>query len=174
VRELFEHGILNERADIRAHVGVTAKMVFVFKTRDGVEAAKGAEERFAWQPGVNDGPTANGWVVPIESIIGLRTIRIPNWPAWAMFLGNENDPVEKGKIAVSIVLDLMKRAGFPFWVDAAESKDVNIQKHGTDIFVGFKKMVQVKCDWTAGPKSIRGCSGNLYLQTAERNPLRRY
>jgi hypothetical protein len=64
----------------------------------------------------------------------------------------------------------MKRGRFPFWLDATEDERQNVQILGTDILVFARKKVQVKCDYKAGDKPEG--SGNLFLQRAERNPLR--
>jgi hypothetical protein len=74
-------------------------------------------------------------------------------------------------MAVLCVIAAMKRGRFPFWLDAAEDKRENVQIQGTDIVVFCRKKVQVKCDYAAGDKP--NGTGNLFLQRAERNPLRR-
>ncbi len=57
----------------------------------------------------------------------------------------------------------------PFWVEARETNRDTVQiDKGTDIIVFCRKRVQVKCDWSAGK------TGNLFLQSAERNPLKHY
>jgi hypothetical protein len=173
VNELFEYGIHNEHSDIRAHVGVVARMVFVFKKQAGIDAMQEAEERCASQPGVNGIPTGLGKIVPIGSIAGLRLIKLTHWPIWEKF-SNIMTTTEKGKLAVWIVIETLKRGYFPLWIDATETDDKNIQILGTDIIIDLKKRVQVKCDWRAGPRHIDGCSGNVFLQTYECNPLRRW
>ena len=69
------------------------------------------------------------------------------------------------------VTQAMKLGRFPVWFDAIEDTRDYVQLAGTDMLVFVKKRVQVKCDYTAGDKPLG--SGNLYLQKAERNPLKR-
>lgn len=54
---------------------------------------------------------------------------------------------------------------------AEESGDKSVQIAGTDIVVCCKKRIQVKCDSRCGERPLG--TGNLFLQRAERNPLRR-
>jgi len=166
--ELFESGILTEDCDIRAHVSVCNRTVYVFPTRHGREAIERYEPqlRSACQPGVI-GKTAEGWLVQLEWIEDLRKKRFESWEGWDRFKQTMTTS-EKGKCAVACVIELMKRGHFPFWLDASEDDRENVQIKGTDILVFCRKRVQVKCDWRAGE------TGNLYLQKAERNPLRRY
>jgi len=126
----------------------------------------------AFQPGV-DGVTAEGWKIAISDIDDMRVIHVPNWPLWEGF-SEKLSTSQKGKMAVNIVEHLMRRGGFPFIVEARDSQNVHIQIKGTDIVVAFKTRVQVKCDYRAGTMDINGCTGNLFLQTAERNPLKKF
>lgn len=173
MNNLIEHGIQTEDADIRAHVGVLARSVFVFRTLEALETLNSGiyREATATQTGVQ-GITGKGWLVPIGSIHDLRILRLSAWPQWVDFR-QEMSTSEKGALAVCIVLALIERGRFPFWADCEEDKTRDIQVKGTDIIVGLRSRIQVKCDWKAGPKEIAGCSGNLFLQNAERNPLRR-
>lgn len=168
---LHEHGIHTEDSFIRAHVGVNARSVYVFKTEDAKRAIHtyNFEQRKAYQPGVSV-PTAMGWIAPIEMIDNVRVLKIPNWPLWDGFCETLSTS-QKGAKAVDIVLALIERGRFPFWIKASESKDRKIQISGTDILVDNRTAIQVKCDFKAGPRSVPGCSGNLFLQSHEINPL---
>jgi hypothetical protein len=50
----INYGIQNEKSDIRAHVSVVNRGVFVFQTSAGVEAIEKHKPRAVWagQPGV--------------------------------------------------------------------------------------------------------------------------
>lgn len=159
--DLFEYGIHTEGSDIRAHVSVVNKTIYVFPTRNGREAVmcKPREERYAEQPGV-DGPTGLGWLVPPDEIADLRRVRFFTWEGWTQFR-RELSPSRKGKLAVCCVVAAMQRGRFPFWLDAAEDDRANIQIVGTDIVVFCRKKVQVKCDFYAGDKPAG--TGNLFL-----------
>ena len=70
------------------------------------------------------------------------------------------------------VLDSMRLGRFPLWVDAAEEDRENIQLKGMDIVLFCRKRIQVKCDYRSGDRPLG--TGNLFIQKAERNPLKRY
>jgi hypothetical protein len=166
--ELFPHGIFEENSDVRAHVSVLEKIIYVFPTRNGINAIKVHDPvlKSAGQPGV-DGPTATGWLVRPDWIEDIRKVKFLSWERWGEF--NEDLPTnKKGKLAVECVIEIMRRGRFPFWIDATEDQRENIQISGTDILVFCKKRVQVKCDYPIGK------TGNLFLQKAERNPLKRH
>jgi hypothetical protein len=122
--------------------------------------------RPAFQSGVQ-GKTAEGWLVKIEWIEDVRRVRYQSWGKWEMFIPTLST-TDKGKLAVECVLSAMRLGRFPMWIDASEDDRENVQIHGTDILVFARKKVQVKCDYRAGE------TGNLFLQRAERNPLRRH
>ena len=166
--ELFPHGIFEENSDVRAHVSVLEKIIYVFPTKNGISAIRTHNPtiREAFQPGV-EGATATGWLVRPEWIEDLRRLRFTYWDRWLEF--DERMPTnKKGRLAVECVIESMRKGRFPFWMDATEDQRENIQISGTDILVFCKKRVQVKCDYPVGK------TGNLFLQKNERNPLKRY
>ena len=167
--QLFEYGIHTETSDIRAHVSVVNKTLYVFPTRNGVQAIEQHDPplRDAGQPGVI-GRTAEGWTVKIEWINDMRRVRYVSWPRWAEF-NQDATTTQKGVLAVDCVIEVMRKGRFPFWVDATEDERENVQRSGTDILVFCRKKVQVKCDYRGGDKPLG--TGNLFLQKAERNPL---
>jgi len=169
--DLFEYGIQTEASDIRAHVSVVARTIYVFPTENGraIVASGCYPLRDASQPGVV-GRTASGWLVPIADIPDLRRIKFPTWTGWCEFRDTLSTTA-KGALAVRCVVEMMRTGRFPFWLNAAEDDRRNIQVSGTDIVVFCRKKVQVKCDYRAGEKPVG--TGNLFLQKAERNPLRR-
>ena len=173
---LHEHGIETEDSDIRAHVSVVHKAVYVFRTVDAIEAIKG--ERYikkapATQPGVNGKTTAMGYVMPVSNIWGegVRKVAFES-PGWYKFTDKDTlSTSKKGKLAVSCVRGAMNRGLFPFWLDAEDSKDKAVQIAGTDLIVTLRFRIQVKCDWDCGEKPEG--TGNLFLQYAESNPLKK-
>jgi hypothetical protein len=170
--ELFAYGILTEASDIRAHVSVVNRTIYVFQTRFGVAAieAYAPPLREARQPGVT-GVTARGWLVNIDWIADLRRVRFWSWSGWDAFADERLSTSQKGALAVQCVLRVMQLGRFPFWLDAMEDTRDYIQIAGTDVLVFCKKRVQVKCDARSGDRP-RG-TGHLFLQQAERNPLKR-
>jgi hypothetical protein len=164
--ELFEYGIHTEQSDVRAHVSVCNRTIYVFQTRNGVAAVEKHQPPLvtAGQPGVI-GPTADGWLVKLEWIKDLRARRFDTWAGWGKF-DQRLSTSRKGRLAVECVIAIMRLGYFPFWLDASEDDRENVQIKGTDILVFCKKRVQVKCDYMAGK------TGNIFLQHAERNPLK--
>ena len=132
---------------------------------------EGAQTRMAFQPGFQH-PTAVGSIVKPESIDNLKSIPIADW----RFDGFTEDlsTSEKGNRAVLIVQDLLKAGAFPLWVEGEFIKDTQIQIKGTDVIVKGQWKIEVKCDFRASEKRRLPdprCTGNLFLQTAECNPL---
>ena len=169
--DLFESGVHTEQSDIRAHVSVVNREIYAFPTINGVRAIEQHRPRTrpAGQPGVS-GITAEGWLVKAEWIEDLRSLKFYSWPHWGLF-HEWMSTSEKGDLAVRCVLDCMRLGRFPFWIDAKEEDRRDIQIKGVDVLVFCQKRVQVKCDWRSGPTPG---TGNLFLQKAERNPLRMY
>lgn len=173
---LFPHGIQTENSDIRAHVSVVCKRIFVFQTKNAVQVIRDLAPqhpewtRTAKQKGIA-GITARGYAVPIEFVQDVRSIAMdPAWSGWGSWT-QDLSTSERGEKAVKCVCGAIKRGLFPFWLDGQEDRRENIQIKGTDIVIFARKKIQVKCDFTAGPKHFGG-SGNLFLQTSERNPLK--
>lgn len=167
---LFEYGIFQEDSTIRAHVGVTARTVFVFRThlmRDLIKN-KNYLLRPAGQNGVT-GITAEGWLVPIDDIPDLREIRWRTFPWWEAISDQDSLQI-KGQKAVQVVLEILRQGLFPFWIDTKESFSSQVQIHGTDILIIGNHKIQVKCDFKAGRKPFG--TGNLYIQKAELNPFK--
>lgn len=167
---LVEHGIQTENSDIRCHVAPGTRNIFVFQTAPALLLLDGippSRVRTASQPGVR-GITARGAVVPWEDIPGIRRIQWRTVEWWTWFHKDQSTS-EKGRHAVEVVQHLLGAGRFPLWCgDVDESRDRTIQIAGTDIVVNGKWRIQVKCDYDAGP----GGTGNLFLQTAECNPLK--
>jgi len=169
---LFDYGIHTEDSDIRAHVSVVNKTVYVFPTRNGIDAIieHNPQLRPAFQPGC-EYITAEGWLIKPEWIKDIRELKFLSWPEWTRF-SQELSTSEKGCLAVKCVVSLIQKGRFPFWIEAQESVSKNIQILGTDIIVACKKKIQVKCDYRAGQKP--NGSGNLFLQKSEINPFKRH
>lgn len=166
--ELFEYGIHTEQSDVRAHVSVVNRRIYVFQTRAGVSAIEKYRPplRPAFQAGVS-GKTAEGWLVRLGWINDLRILNFGSWGRWDDF-SPDLTTTEKGRLAVMCVIDSMRAGRFPLWIDATEDDRENVQLKGTDILIFARKRVQVKCDYRAGE------TGNVFLQKAERNPLKRH
>jgi hypothetical protein len=166
--ELFEYGIQLENSDIRAHVSPKNQTIYVFETKKGRQAIETHKpvEKFGYQKGFDE-PTAKGWLVKPYWINDIREINFKEYEYWNLFDDNWTTTI-KGRFAVDCVKKLLKCGRFPIWIDAQEDDREKIQIRGTDIVLYANKRIQVKCD------SHVAATGNLYLQSAERNPFKRH
>ena len=156
---------------MRAHVCVLARIVYVYPTVCGVNAIELGSYRSvsAKQPGY-DAVTAQGYLVPPNEIRRCLPIPAKDFIKAAKF-DIKGSTSEKGEKAVQVVANLLRIGWFPLPVDPEIISDADMQISGTDINVQAKFRIQVKCDFMGG-KGF-GCSGNLFLQTAEINPFKR-
>ena len=165
---MYRYGIQSEDSDTHIHVSVCNATLYIFGTQCGIEAINKHPEvgiRKAYQPGVNVA-TAEGYAMPTKYIDGMRQIKIPQFIfGEANFLKSDSTS-EKGRKAVFVVAEMLKRNLVPLSFKIDEITDRTMQIRGTDILVSLRHKIQVKCDWRAGE------TGNVYLQTAEINPLR--
>ena len=164
--KLHEYGIFQEKSDIRAHV--SDKVVFIFKTEKAVQALNDNKcpQVFAYQTGY-DKPTAKGYLLKPELIKDVRVLYFDDNLGWQQYY-DDMSTTQKGKWAVNCVIDLLKTARFPLWIDAKENIDVKMDIEGTDILIFSNKRIQVKCDYPAHR------TGNLYMQTHEINPFKNH
>lgn len=170
---LIEHGIYNEESDIRAHVSPTTKSIFVFRTPEMINLL--FENNYKEAPATQQGTdeiTANGLLVPVDDIPDLRILKYNSFEWWKDF-SKKMSTSERGKQAVVVVNRIIKIGRFPLWCDPIIIEDVKIDISGTDMLVVGKWKIQVKCDYDAGYKKDGG-TGNLYIQTHERNPFKNY
>jgi len=177
--QLFDYGIQNEQSDLRAHVCPLVRRVYVYPTVEGRRAteAGGRSARPAYQAGVT-GPTAMGYCVPpfdIRRCVALE-VRADAWAA-ATFCETD-DTSTKGAKAVRFVAGMIRAGVFPLpyaidQCDADPSRTMQINGDDIVVTVGSNRVhIQVKCDYRGGDVALGG-TGNLYLQVAERNPLRK-
>lgn len=161
---LTKYGIFEENSDIRAHV--SKGIIFVFKTCEVINAIKlnNCEKKYAFQSNY-DNPTALGYIVKQDLIKDIRKLNFVSWDGWELF-NPDWRTTDKGKWAISCVTELIKNGRFPFWLDVEQTKDVKIDINGTDIIVAMNQKIQVKCDYPAKE------TGNLYIQTHEKNPFK--
>ena len=173
-KSLFDFGIHNEASNIRAHVAVLARTLYVFPTLCAVRVMKQYRTLEAFQPGVT-GATAVGHCVPPDAIENIRKLRIAE--ARLSDFREDLPTGAKGDKAVAIVEAYLKAGRFPLWIESEFIDSPAIQRTGTDLIVNSKWRIEVKCDFRAS--DARGqpherCTGSLYLQIAERNPLRKH
>ena len=169
---LREYGIFQDQSNIRAHVSIITKSIYVFKTEEVKKILPGNYRLVgAKQPGVEI-TTAEGWLVPVEDIPDVRRIEWNDYDWWNDFSDNDLTS-EKGRKAALVVMNLLKIGRFPLWVSIIEPKKKDIQMSGVDVLIVKDIKIQVKCDWKCGPKSLCG-SGNFFIQKSEINPNKLY
>lgn len=168
---LVDYGIIQEKSDIRAHVSVAGKCVYVYPTNAGIEAIRKGSYRKA-PAYTGDIKTAEGYLVPPKDISLCRTIEIPDHIMQKANFDEADTTTQKGDKAVRVVRWLLSTGRFPLWTDSRVIEDHDLQIDGMDIVVRMNTRIQVKCDWRAG--NGQGCTGNLFLQVAECNPYGRH
>ena len=158
----------HEDADLRAHVGVHARTVYVFPPEHALRVGKehGLQLVNAYQTNV-EGPTATGFRVPLDLLRPyLWSAFVPDWSGWAGF--DRTLPTsEKGRRAQALVVELLCNGRFPMPTKPEIVTDRQRQIAGIDLVVNVLWKIQVKCDYRAG---ANGCG--IYFQLSERNPLR--
>jgi hypothetical protein len=166
--DLFKYGIFEEKSDIRAHV--THEKVYVFKTKILKELLllKGNElpDAKAYQSDYDE-PTGYGKLIKPEMIYDMRILQFTSWNEWINYK-KEWSTTLKGKWAVKCVVELIRIGRFPFWLEVTQNEDVKIDIQGTDILVVMNQRIQVKCDYPIFK------TGNLFIQTHEKNPFKMY
>lgn len=171
---LVQHGILNEQSDIRAHVCVNSKTVWVFKTQAAVEAVKSGKwkSRDVFTP-VNGKRvvTAKGCPVPPGAIVGAIAVPADDVIAKADFRDTDDNST-KGRKAAQVVADLLAQGRFPLWGIYQPVTEKQMQVKGVDIHVHLDTHIEVKADIRGGVGE--GTTGNLFLQYAECNPYKLY
>lgn len=168
-----QHGIFEDKSDYVVHVGVIAKAFFLFTPQAAIEAIIRLNPQ-TYVPAGKD--RALGFCIPITEIKGLIVIPWPSYAGWKDFR-EDMTTTEKGDhahIAVLAALDAgiidLPGVEFPPAIQDVMN-DKQAQYNGLDLRVAHLG-VGIKHDRRAGPTGIYGCSGNLYIQTHERNPDR--
>ena len=178
-RNLVKYGIQNEKSDIRAHVCPQVKRIYIYPTHRGLEAiATGKyKEVLGYQKGV-DYATSKGYLVPPFDIHECVALSIKNEVWEHMGFTEELDTSTKGGKAERLIYEMLKRGMFPIPAISQSVNDHDMQISGCDIYIkpnAIRRkeiLIQVKCDFPGGERNLGG-TGNLFLQIAECNPLRK-
>lgn len=181
---LVEHGIQTEKSDLRAHVCVNARRVYVFPSSMAADLIETNGQKYKRAPAfttINGSSlrTAEGYIIPWRDIPYIREVNatsvIEHIIKTSGFGENESTS-EKGNKAVAVVARLLQIGHFPLPMDPLIVRDVDMQREGDDIIVQSRHRIEVKCDFRGGGTWQRGSNvtGNLFLQVAECNPLRMY
>jgi len=174
--ELCKYGIFNYNATHCIHVGFKTAMLFVYDTEQMIAHINYKKDEFqpyqkapAFQKSIQ---TADGFLVPYDlffiNAINIHSIMV-HYP------DNEKliDESTKSKMSINIIKTALQNNMVNFQLKAREVTDKEKQIEGQDIIIVNNIIIQVKCDWYAGPKE-KGGTGNLYVQTHECNPFNKH
>lgn len=175
-KPLVEYGIQNDESDLRIHVCVTARVLYLYATHQGRQAI--AKNNYPRVPGFQmvggqKVKTAEGYLVPPEEIPGIICLQLPGW-IWTMHgILRQDSPTRKGAQALEIVRAGLKIGRIPLPTTSEIITEEAAQLGGIDLVATTHMRIQVKCDYDGGYKVLGG-TGHLYLQIAERNPTNSY
>lgn len=168
---MINYGILQEKSDLRAHVSVIGKSIYIYPTQQAIAQInkyhypKGTAYTAALATGV-------GYLVPPYDIKGIRVVDIPDDIFNSVQFDVRDTTTQKGNKAVSVVRQMLSMGLFPLdsVSEIVDNKDLQID--GYDITVKLHFHIQVKCDWKCGVSD--GCTGNLFIQISERNIFKQH
>jgi len=158
-----EHGIVTDQCDWRVHVAPLACKLFVFRPSEAVKVLHLGKRVNGFQNGVQ-GATSIGVLLPPQTLPGLFKIDLDSNYGYS----TEWSTSEKGCWATAVTITHL---GGTF------VQELELQYKGVDVVGSRIGSLEVKCDERASfAKGLPHprCSGNLFLQLAERNPLRRF
>lgn len=165
---LIEHGIEADKSDIRVHVCPVAGRVYIFTASAAIDAiASGnCRETEAYTGTVK---SSAGWLVKPDNIKDIKRLDLP--AKWWKFIDilEDDDTSTKGRKAENLIRALILKHKFPEMGYPVAVEDVDMQHDGHDLLIPAKT-IQVKCDYRGG----EGGTGNLYIERAECNPLRKH
>jgi len=167
--KLVKHGIYQENVDLRIHVAVKTRRVYIFETHKGIKAIETG--KYPSRP-VYTGNivTAIGYIVPPDDIEGCRCVPIPDNVLEGIQFDIKDSTPKKGEKAERLANRMILMGLIPLTISIASSADQELQINGSDFEILQARSIQVKCDWSAGPREYGG-TGNLFLQIQECNPL---
>lgn len=168
---LVPYGIQSETTDLRIHVCVAARRVYIYDTDAAMRAI--ATRRYRTAPAyTGETKTAEGYLVPPDAIPGCRSIAIP--ADWLAHFSEADSTSVKGDKAMRLVERLARDFGIPVRANLRIVTDTSTQISGIDAVIEQpRRRIQVKCDWHGGRRE-HGGTGHLYIQIAEANLYQRH
>lgn len=166
---MYEYGINNVTADYMIHVCTNVGKVYIYETDRGREAIDSGEFPRRTVRDKFGRKTAYGNIVPVDSIPGMSTIDIPK-PINRLLGPKKGDSKsEMGNKAARIAAVIIHRETLH---GATSASHVPVgdprQMQGIDLVTDNGITYEVKLDKPGGEKGLGG-TGNLFLQTHERN-----
>ncbi len=158
---LVRNGIEQEKADLRFHVSVITRHVFVFEPKYALEAIE--SHNYKQKPAyTGDLITAKGYLVPPRDIKKIRWYRIPDDIfAEAYFKENASTSI-KGKKAEIVVNQMIERGIISTALKVVHVGDKEMQFNGEDLISLRAESLSIKCDWRSGPKRWGGYWLSIY------------
>lgn len=159
---LHEHGIDADHSDYRAHVCFAEGMIYLYATTDMRELLLTRDYP------IFESATSRGYLVPVDDVPNCQRIPVP--VKWRTNLSTrvteESSTTTKRQWSEMLVQRMLERGyvSLPLTATCVNSRDGQLAGH--DLRVSLDCSIQVKCDWNGGANG----TGNLYIETAERNP----
>lgn len=165
---LVDYGIEQERTDIRIHVCVRVKRLYVYSRDAALLAIR--THSYPVKPAYQDGmKTAEGYAVPWTDIADCREVWL-HGSYWRVDpIREDMTTTEKGAAAANIVSRALQGGYVPLPIQVQVVEDRSTQIAGVDLVAHCALRLQVKCDFGGGDKKFGG-TGNLFIQTSELNP----
>jgi len=167
---LVKYGISEESAQYRIHVCVHVKQIYVYERTDVLPIIDNYPDRSAFTDKVL---TAKGKIIPITEIPELQTVGIPEDYLNEFPITRNDSTSNKGNNAVFIAKKALISGLIRLKLYSEIIDDKTLQIEGADIIITNKIIIQVKCDYYGGDKRLGG-TGNLFIQTHERNLYMNY
>jgi len=177
---LVNYGIQTETSDYHVHIAYLSQHAYIFPTKVGIALVmqKGHNQSKDVFMNASDGrklKTAKGFPVGVGEFSEMQEVLIPSDVHQKNQIHFKMSTTMKGQIAVKITLEMLKRHLINLPLDVNEINDKTLQIQGSDIIVKMNTRLQVKCDFQGGSKKYnKFCTGNLFLQTHECNPFRKF
>ncbi len=184
---MIPHGPEQERSDIRVHVCIEARQIYIFSREAAIEIVQ--EKMGSGAKGfpvyTGDIKTAFGYPVPWEEIRDIIEIPFPDSiPEYELAITASTS--EKGRYAEDIWVQMSEEDGQEIYKKLIEKgivsanisprkvDDIKLQKSGIDTEIRIPEFTaQVKCDYRGGSKE-HGGTGNLFIQIFECNPYEQH
>jgi len=181
---LANYGIHTEQADLRLHVCVLARKVYVFEPSAALAAVSRrattdqAGHKTVYTAGIL---TATGYAIPVAEIDPVYPINVP--AGWLNHDLRSNAPIvihrdmdtsTKGARAERLVMRMWLHGYLSGWIRPLSLQQITAQRDqlkGKD-FQAIAPSIQVKCDYAGGQGP--DCTGNLFIQLSEVNPFKRF
>lgn len=172
MNDLTNYGIEQERTDIRIHVCVRVKRLYVYSREAALLAIR--THQYAIKSAYQDGmKTAEGYAVPWNDIADCREVWL-HGSYWRVNpIRDDMSTTEKGAAAAHIVSRALQGGYVPLPMQVLEVTDRATQIDGVDLVTRCALRLQVKCDFHGGERKFGG-TGNLFIQLSEANPYQRH